>query len=115
MSRKLDAAIAEALGYEVFWVGEGMQKEPRYKSKKCGSWSAKPVPHYSTDGNDMLRLEEEVYKRRHVLDVSRYGKTWGVTWWSTLKGEGKVEVESADTMPEAVAMAAYRAITGKEW
>lgn len=92
MSRKLDAAIAEALGYEVIWV---------------------PVKRYSIDGEPMLDLEEEMRERGFGLSISRHGEGgYKACWW---QGTGPFGMCEADTMPEAVALAAYHALTGKEW
>ncbi len=105
MSRKLDAALAEALGYEVIWV---------------------PVKRYSIDGEPMLDLEEEMRARGFVFWVS--GHIDGAYKFAAdcfypeatlhdavIDGSIKERMVFADTMPEAVALAAYRALTGKEW
>lgn len=81
MNRRLDAAIAEALGYEVTLRPLGY-----WAMRKKRPW--KPLPHYSSDSNDMLMLGREMRE---------------------------LGAKKADTMPKAVALAAYRALTGKEW
>ena len=116
MSRKLDAAIAEALGYEVFWVGDGRLDVPRYKSKKCSSWPSRPVRHYSTDGYDVLiLLEEEMWERGWRFKLhSESPQEWVATIWR-MEDQLEVYCEVGKRLPKAVALAAYHALTGKEW
>lgn len=99
MSRKLDAALAEALGEDIPWP--------------------EMVPRYSTDGNAMLELDREMRARGWLLG------TWSETGvYALFKCSEDVDDDEvlgwtaqghADTMPEAVALAAYHALTGKEW
>ena len=118
MGRKLDAVIAEALGYEV---------EPRrvlvagYVTRDMIMTSEDDVsstlPHYSTDGNAMLRLDKEMRERGHRVSIWLL-KAGG---YEVLFSKGVSDAAStyekavAETMPEAVALAAYKALTGKEW
>ncbi len=117
MSRKLDAAIAGALGYEVFWVDD----MPRYKSKDCKSWPAKPVKRYSTSGNAMLLLlEEELWERGWVVMLTTHSFPKGkVTAYYFQSGKTDFSLSDsvvrAGTMPLAVALAAYKALTGEGW
>ena len=129
MSRKLDVALAEALGEDVRWyvcVGYGTQGD-RYYIAEPHKPGAKPylhtcsgsrlgeVPHYSTDGNAMLELDKEMRGRGWMLEI----------YFADASDEYVVDYEKpnedifysglADTMPKAVALAAYRALTGKEW
>lgn len=111
MSRKLDAALAEALGYEVLWV----DGEPRRKHKQVSTWPSLTVPRYSTNGNAMLELDKEMRARGWMLEI----------YFADASDEYVVDYEKpnedifysglADTMPKAVALAAYHALTGKEW
>ena len=138
MSRNLDAAIAEALGYEVRYAKS-------YWDVDCwivvSGYSA-DLLKYSTDGNAMLELDAEMRKRGHVLhtfpteefliraeyeskeyialrikaveDADRLAST--VPIMKLMKNYGHmVSSASADTMPKAVALAAYKALSGKEW
>ena len=107
MSRKLDAALAEALGYEVVWSAD---MPWQVKNKK-----AYPPTRYSSDGNAMLELDREMRERGWMLEI----------YFADASDEYVVDYEKpnedifysglADTMPKAVALAAYHALTGKEW
>ena len=59
MSRKLDAALAEALGWELLErLTEHCQA---YANRKTGEEML--LPHYSTDGRAMLELDKEMRGR----------------------------------------------------
>ena len=116
MSRKLDAAIAEALGYE---VDVSMSKHSWYymvKRKACGVIRMKEIiPHYSTNGNDMLGLDREMRERGFLIMVeapndggyaASYFKVYREAWTGDFL---------ASSMPKATALAAYYALTRKEW
>lgn len=120
MSRKLDAALAEALGWIVAkWV------PGRFAAVKDlnESLTKNPLPCYSTDGNAMLGLDKEMRARGWLLmlEVFKNGKVKAFYWHGHDEDErypgvpcsGAVAI--TDTMPEAVALAAYCALTGKEW
>ena len=117
MSRKLDAAIAEALGWIVVeWVPGQFAAVKNMNL----SLTKNPLPHYSTDGNDMLRLDAEMRGRgwalivsTHIFDDNPRGKV-AATYFKPKEFEGGRMVR-ADTMPKAVSLAAYHALTGKEW
>lgn len=127
MSRKLDAALAKALGEDVRWyvcVGYGTQGD-RYYIAEPHKPGAKPylhtrsgsrlgdVPHYSTDGNDTLQLDKEMRERGFGVSISRHGEgEWKACWWKESDPFGMCE---ATTMSRALALSAYRALTGKEW
>lgn len=112
MSRKLDAAIAEALGWIVAeWV------PGRFAAVKdlSESLTKNPPTRYSSDGNAMLELDKEMRGRGWMLEI----------YFADASDEYVVDYEKpnedifysglADTMPKAVALAAYHALTGKEW
>jgi hypothetical protein len=122
MSRKLDAAIAEML-YDVrigkssaggdMWL---IDRPLRHTYNTQGSkWMTYPLPHYSSDGNAMLELDREMRGRGWMLEI----------YFADASDEYVVDYEKpnedifysglADTMPKAVALAAYHALTGKEW
>ena len=119
MSRKLDAALAEALG----WTEIGLWSPA--PDQQTNYWGIAPfgkervMPYYSTDGNAMLELDREMRARGWLLD------TWNETGvYALFKCSEDVDDDEvlgwtaqghADTMPEAVALAAYHALTGKEW
>lgn len=132
MSRKLDAAIAEML-YDVriekSSAGDDMwliDRPLRHTYNTQGSkWMTYPLPHYSTDGNAMLKLDREMRERGWYLTGLIYysiDRLWEATYenfWKT----GKVRVVShskkvssqANEEPLVRALAAYHALTGKEW
>ena len=124
MSRDLDAAIAEALGYEV----EGPHIIQTHRDK-AGPWRCGyPIPPWSEDGNAMLELDKEMQERGYLLLVYSNG---GVYYTAEYSHKAQIEggdrafwaisrigdeyYQDGDTMPEAVALAAYKALTGKGW
>ena len=143
MSRKLDAAIADARGYEVKWLecleGDGfwfiapweiekvhlrwrrthekqVVKQPCFKQD--GYWDV--VPFWSEDGNDMLKLDAEMRARGWLMDVYWTSKHTSIDSYCIAKyerqgGGYKIITASAPTEPLAHALAAHKALTGKEW
>lgn len=103
MSRKLDAVIAEALGYKVECWDEPPEKSI-YSGLDKDYWTHDgdrrwhKVPAYSTDGNAMLKLIVEMQVRRWCFGVIM------------LDGDGE-----SKSISKAVALAAYHALTGKEY
>ena len=111
MSRKLDVAIAEALGYEVI-LGERIGINRGW----CGGGKYKnldDLPRYSTDSNAMLELDREMQARGFMLVVEVYAKGYSAAYWNCHAKEWIGDYVS-DNMPEAVALAAYYALTGRE-
>ncbi len=88
MSRKLDAAIADALGYEVVngWA----------EKVENGLLDRREIPKYSTDGNAMLELIGELKKIGFQI---RFADAGGLH----------------TDLPRAVAKAVYHLLTGKEY
>ena len=88
MPMNLDVAIAEALGFA----------------------------KYSTDGNAMLELDSEMREKGFEVSVS-FGNHCGVNKWTAqyFKIGSSWFVARAKTEPLARALAAYKALTGKEW
>ncbi len=106
MSRKLDAALAEALGYEVVWSAD---MPWQVKNKK-----AYPPTRYSSDGNAMLELDREMRERGWWISLAKgYGGIFAV-YWRDAKGTLRTG-GCSDSIPHTVALAAYHALTGKEW
>ena len=110
MSRKLDAAIAEALGKTI------------YKLKHGVAYEKLPALQYSTDGNAMLELAKEMRERGFDYQIST------VTGCRGLKESKEIEVvfyknsnematgwRSGKEMPLVFARQAYWALTGEEW
>ena len=114
MSRKLDAAIAEGLGDKVEY---GVLSWP--DSEDYDYWmenAKKRLPHYSSDGNAMLELIGEMDSRgfRAAMDLLPSGCTR--KYKVGLYGDKGFWADAyADSLPLAVAFAAYKALTGKEW
>jgi hypothetical protein len=108
MSRKLDAAIAELLGNHVEWVGG----EPKMRYKLNGAWWINYVLDYSSCGNAMLELEREMKTRGYSLVVGRTSNRYTAIY---LNGENMEMAYGVDTIPEAIALAAYHALAGEEW
>ena len=123
-SRKLDAAVAEVLGYEV-----KLKPRPSGRYSPCilykGKW--RRLPEYSKRGNYMLELEREAKRERLYLGIVIENDCVFAVFFDEIElrhdsmGElisdayflGKM-LKGKD-MPEAVAKAFYKAKTGKEW
>lgn len=88
MDRKLDAAIADALGYEVVngWA----------EKVENGLLDRREIPKYSTDGNAMLELIGELKK---------------IGFQICFADAGGLHTD----LPRAVAKAVYHLLTGKEY
>ena len=107
MSRKLDAAIAELLGYDVL-------KGDRPGLGNYWLFGDMPIPCYSTDGNAMLELDREMRERGYLL---RQSKNMIFGWEASYGEAGSYELFKAigEVEPLTRALAAYKALTGKEW
>ncbi|HZK02719.1 MAG TPA: hypothetical protein VFC96_07645 [Anaerovoracaceae bacterium] len=122
MNRKLDAAIAKALGYEVEWRQRRMYDEDTWHDFPCqpGDKDSFPVivtdkgdqnlPHHSTDGNAMMELDREMRVRNYVLFMNR-GPDGAVIAYYNKPTNGAINQSEL----LARALAAYKALTGKEW
>ena len=130
MSRKLDAAIAEALGYEVFLVDEYLSEfmeSTKYKLPVINyidNNDYEHIPHYSTDGNAMLELDKEMLNKGFGVYVcyESDGMFYGACYDNSHMLDGNEEIdcvsgggEDKHSEPLARALAAYEALTGKEW
>ena len=139
MSRQLDAAIAEALGYEVVWVEEcslefiESTKHNVPVINYVDEDDYEYITSYSTDGNAMLRLDREMQKRGyyltimnpHFLNVLTGRVVEFVAIYQTLEQLSQYEykecqavvnfkgTETGKNEPLARALAAYKALTGK--
>ena len=106
MSRKLDAAIAEALGYwarlEIFTLREW-------------PYTSHPIPHYSTDGDAMLELDREMQERGWETSIYRYNNGRVVANCRAASYSFGNNHSIANIEPLARALAAYKALTGKGW
>jgi hypothetical protein len=113
VSRNLDVAIAEALGYQIYH--ENYQKDlwHYFKPEPDGEYIG-ALPHYSKDGNAMLELDREMQARGFMLMVEVYNEGYSASYWICHAKEWADDYVS-DNMPKAVALAAYKALTGKEW
>ena len=123
MSRKLDAAIAEAMGREVVWyVIEGIsfaKVDADYPgAKPFYADTLEPVKRFSEDGNVMLELDAEMRTRGSWLSSLCYllkEKIFQAEYAWFKDGVIKTAMERAEKEEIARALAAYRALTGKEW
>ena len=123
MSRKLDVAIAEARGYEVNVKRNHLPCYERYLLKRNDL--VVDLPYYSTDGNTMLKLIDELLSKGFDVMADSFEASTGEKKFSALFAEEPDNVfrrhssgaglSYGKTMPEAVARAAYHALTGKEW
>ena len=111
MSRKLDVAIVEALG-------DAVKKQVDDYWQFKGNYLYRRVPKYSTDGNAMLELGKEMRERGWVIKYHYFD--WKdlhtVIYMKEKNGiTQEAKVYQSDTEPLARALAAYKALTGKEW
>jgi len=126
--RKLDAAIAEALGREITWQRKvktgGRRIKPTYVYYACSAddicaqlfyaGTEVEVPKFHKDGNAMLELDREMQARGFMLMVEVYNEGYSASYWICHAKEW-TDDHVSDNMPKAVALAAYKALTGKEW
>lgn len=118
--RKLDAAIAEALGNKIYKSEEGKpiaiiwDYGPNFKTA-----GTKPLIPYSTDPAAMLALDAEMRERGYRLmltfsetDDGKFMNRGALYKTIDCMNKGWGE---ADAEPLARALAAYRALTGREW
>ena len=105
MARKLDAAIAKSLGKQVVERNGEWWYPGRIPSK---------VEQFSNDGNDMLELDAEMRARGLMLMVEVYDEGYSAAYWKVYENKWTDDYDSS-AMPEAVALAAYNALSGKEW
>ena len=128
MSRKLDAALATELGYEVQVKHRGCDAvyltPGKVWSEECpacsydGLWVPEEVPWFHSDANAMLWLDREMRERGWSLDMVRLAGVYSTSYYDyklALLENAHVFSAIADTMPEAVALAAYQALKGEEW
>ena len=123
MSRELDAAIAEARGYEVE-IMDMIDGSEDYVMTGQGLFLQK-VPHYSTDGNAMLELYQISLNSGWCVQISAIEDTISVSMFAysgelpegndekflvALIGEAK-----GTKLPDTFARAFYQGKTGKEW
>ena len=115
MSRKLDVAIAEALGYEVKYC----KLEGTYFETYCiieNNTPVLPVSLYSREGNAMLALDREMRKRsRHELQLRYHPLTGFTAVYINGSGIHGAGWGRSDTEPLARALAAYKVLTGENW
>ena len=127
MSRKLDAAIAEGLGKKVEWKMSNYEWSGGYYMKeisvphyydpnRLGTW--RPVPNYSSDGNAMLELIGEMKERGYSITITCHQEEYYAQVYQQTHAELWTLLDintQAPSLPLAVALAAHKALTGKEW
>ena len=113
MSRKLDMAIAEALGRKVEFKDLGEYGTDLFYADVESSFAV--VPRYHKDCNAMLELDREMQERKYELALWHVDERYYAVY--DLYGEGIEDVyDSIDReMPKTVTLAAYKALTGEEW
>ncbi len=123
ISRKLDSAIAEVLGYEVLYArfydkSRNIYEDKNLPSVRMYNGYQYGCPYYSKDGSDMLKLDKEMQERRWDLTLWREGHIFYAVYEPTdrkIWNNPVVIGSNADTEPLARALAAYKALTGKKW
>ena len=106
MSRKLDAAIAEVLGYEVC------------KGNRTGLgnyWieGDKIIPRYSTDGNAIVDLDDELSRRGWGLAFCRSDSDEYIATYYRKNSDYCVTAKGMDEI-HTRALAGYKALVWKE-
>lgn len=104
MDRKLDGAIAKALGAKV----EERNGEYWY----CGRVPYR-VEHFSADGEAMLMLIEEMRKRGWNWEINM--RLNHDAFAECYKTDYDYTFAAATEPPKAIALAAIYALTGEEW
>ena len=103
MSRQLDLQLYLALhGYPLKEIPE--ERYDDYMRE----------PHYSTDADAMLELEKEMDKRGWDIYLIKICERYAAKYWNR-NYEKWMGDSAATTIPEVTALAAYKALTGKEW
>ena len=103
MSRELDKAIAEALGWKRH---EGLWQDPKKELEI--SW-----PDYSSDGREMIALDSYMCEKgwNKTTDIDFYGHVV-VNYWND---DNVYQTAGYKSQPYLSAVTAYKALTGKEW
>ena len=125
MSRKLDAALATELGYEVQVKHRGCDAvyltPGKVWSEECpacsydGLWVPEEVPWFHSDANAMLWLDREMRERGYSLSMLRGDGRYMVIYRHGRTDADISGISYDEEMPLAVALAACHALTGKEW
>ena len=101
MSRQLDLQIYLALhGYPLKEIPE--ERFDDYMRE----------PHYSTDAEAMLELDNKMYQMGWVMSLARTSTGKYVAYYETTN---KAADGISNKEPLARALAAYKALTGEEW
>ena len=128
MSRQLDMAIAEALGYQNI-PGTGFCKFEKDVEDDRGFISDRWIPYsdgiahyYSTEGEAMLTLDKEMRERGYEICSMECvclpfikQALWNVSYRKPDHLDYEIFQAQSKTEPLARALAAYKALTGKEW
>jgi len=120
MSRLLDRAIAELLGHKLVKPGTevfGILLPENDFFKQESETAYRRVPNYCEDGNAMLELSREMRARGWLLRLYAYMGYFSANFFGVTEDMRYIRNNAkADALPEAVALAAYKALTGgKEW
>ncbi len=125
MSRKLDAAIADAQGYEVVYAKTYERGEIRENRNMPGlkiyDDCRMGCPCYSSDACAMLELDAHMRARGFVSWVSSHiiggQHKFAAEYFDpdNAPGDYRERMARANTEPLARALAAYKALTGKDW
>ncbi len=117
--RNLDAEIAKILGYKVIEYVPGRFAAVKNMNE---SFLKNPLPCYSGNYHAMGILDKEMQSWDWLLMLETFsdGKVKAFYWqygkdecYPCVPSSGIVAI--ADTMPKAVALAAYHVLAGKEW
>lgn len=119
MDRKLDMAIAEALGYEVLFPDSEFPgvKRGRLRHPYGGYYDdLEYLSKYFTNPSSMVELITEMQKRGWEVEITSRTAGGYLARFYMLDTTSNVNIWChAEKIPNAVALAAYKALTGKVW
>jgi hypothetical protein len=111
--RKLDAALAEALGYEVGPMDDFVEGTTLAISGR--GITLRRLPHYSIDPVAMLELDREMRERGYCVNVECLPPLYCAEYWKLGTDGNEMELVAAKHHKKetvARALAAHRALTG---
>ena len=107
--RKLDVVLAEKLGYEV----DICQEDFLMYREDIDKWVL--VPYWSTESEAMLELDREMWGKGYFLRFICGGSLFIAIYVQDDTDYSFSDFSLAKNEPLARALAAYKALTGKEW
>jgi hypothetical protein len=113
--RRLDAALARALGWE---------ERPHPQADECpgltywvdpNGYAQNGVPAYSSTWDGLGLVVEAMRGKGYAFRLTTKSEQFMWAYFGPLRGIGKEGFAGDSYAPRAVALAAYQALTGKRW